>query len=165
MFCLASHLVNPLLQGRNAVLNRFFIIGSWRFRIKRKLQISLFAKLHNNSKIFNQFEHCLKTNFFHLRKKGREVFVEVMNGKMWERRVLTGKQVLIYSTLIPWFMNKWSKGTKQYYTIYFKETFFSWFCKKKTLNFFRLYFFVKGIAGNRCRLQPLIFLQTFAHMA
>lgn len=71
-FCLASHLVNPLLQGRkcSTVLNRFFIDGSWRFRIKRKLQISLFAKLHNSSNIFDLFEHCLKINLFYLSKKG-----------------------------------------------------------------------------------------------
>lgn len=65
-------------KQKNAVLNCFFIDGSWRFRIKKKttLDIALCkVKLHNSSKIFNLFEHCLKINLLYLRKKGREVLV------------------------------------------------------------------------------------------
>lgn len=150
---------------KNPELNHIFIDGSWRFRMKKKLSISLFAKLHNNSNILNQFER-LKINLFYLCKKrglrrGNEWENVRMNGS-WSQ---TGARSFSYSysTMIPRLI---MMGTQTILNKIFQENIFSLVLWETVAFFFQVIFslIVIGVAGNSCSLQPLIFHPNLLHI-
>lgn len=151
---------------KNPELNHIFIDGSWTVRMKKKLSISLFAKLHNNSNILNQFER-LKINLFELCKKrglrrGNEWENVRMNGS-WSQ---TGARSFSYSysTMIPRLIMM-ATQTNILNNIFQENIFFLGFVGNRC-NFFQVIFslIVIGVAGNSCTLQPLIFQHNLLHI-